>query len=176
MTSVRHVSRLGCHVIRAIARRHRDSHACLTMACAKSRFLLASLRQRTRPLTGTSLYQFSTPLNFHTVQCIGGKGRRYTARSLRSEICNSVPFLFFASQFTVERIPALKTSSTRSQLFFPLSLTECTCKQFVHVQFVDAVSHYCLVSSEQHCHSHPTCLNALETSPHSNAIAFRFLN
>ena len=139
---------------------------------SKSRFAAGDAHQRARPLTGTRICQFSAPPNFHTVQYIGGKGRRYTARSLRSEIRNSVQFLFFASQFTVERIPALKTSGTRSQLFFPPSLTKFTCKQLVRVQFVAAVSHYYFISR----HSHLTCLDALATSPHSNAIAFRFLN
>ena len=107
LTSVGHVGWLGYHISRSIMRRHRDSHACCMMACAKSRFTTSGAHQRARPLTGTRICQFFTHSQLPNVRRIVWKECGYTAQSVCTEICNfSVKFQLANSlvqQTTLER-------------------------------------------------------------------------
>ena len=101
-----------------------------------------------------------------------GASRRSTRVALNNlEIC-----AVFSPVSLQTALQHSRQASTKSSLFFPLALTECTYKHLVCVQSVRATSLLCFVLLEQLPSLHPTCLNALNGSPHTDTIDFRFFN
>ena len=159
-------------------RRHRDSYACCMMACAKSRFLLEPLRQRTRPLTGTHICQFPDHSPFPTTRRIGGKEHGCIAQSNRPEIYDfSVKSAFFQlAGSLVNKFQPITHKNVGTAVFSSL-LNECTYPQHICAYFVQTASRFSALSLEQP----PDTSNTLEhtenrTTQRHDRVSVKSLN